>query len=209
MNSYGRSARGAPLVQRIGVVVPALAYLMVAVTFISTVVEHRSWLAGGTATNTLRNRRMVHPKCSEKVDRTHPLVICEEDLVKAGSYKTQMMEVLHRWFEGIGDRALQKLPLVLASISDSSILHQLRPHRLLSPRQVAEDPFCGDDIDRWSPRSEVPLLQQDSLSFHVCKIPALTTWLNQCDALTKQLAFPRKPYETRYLAQSVGGRSGR
>jgi len=44
-----KGARDAPMVQRIGVVVFALAYLMVAVTFISTAVEQRSWLAGGTA----------------------------------------------------------------------------------------------------------------------------------------------------------------
>jgi hypothetical protein len=44
-----KGARGAPMVQRIGVVVFALAYLIVAVTFISTAVEQRSWLAGGSA----------------------------------------------------------------------------------------------------------------------------------------------------------------
>ena len=44
-----KGARNAPLVQRIGVVILALAYLMVATVFLSMAVEQRSWLAGGSA----------------------------------------------------------------------------------------------------------------------------------------------------------------
>jgi hypothetical protein len=41
-----KGARDAPLVQRIGVVILALAYLMVAVVFTSMAVEQGSWVTG-------------------------------------------------------------------------------------------------------------------------------------------------------------------
>jgi hypothetical protein len=41
-----KGARDAPLVQRIGVLILALAYLVVAVVFISMAVEQGSWFAG-------------------------------------------------------------------------------------------------------------------------------------------------------------------
>ena len=44
-----KGARDAPLVQRIGVVILALAYIMVAMTFISLAIEQRSWLASASA----------------------------------------------------------------------------------------------------------------------------------------------------------------
>ena len=44
-----KGARDAPMVQRIGVVILALAYVMVAAVFISMAVEQGSWLAGGSA----------------------------------------------------------------------------------------------------------------------------------------------------------------
>ncbi|MGC1297377.1 MAG: hypothetical protein WA869_20290 [Alloacidobacterium sp.] len=45
-----KGARHAPMVQRIGVVILALAYLLVAVVFISIAVEQGSWFAGAFAT---------------------------------------------------------------------------------------------------------------------------------------------------------------
>jgi len=44
-----RGACDAPMVQRIGVVILALAYLMVALVFISMAVEQGSWFAGAFA----------------------------------------------------------------------------------------------------------------------------------------------------------------
>lgn len=41
-----KGARDAPMVQRIGVVILALAYLLVAVVFVSIAVEQGSWFAG-------------------------------------------------------------------------------------------------------------------------------------------------------------------
>jgi hypothetical protein len=44
-----KGARDAPLVQRIGVVILAFAYLMVALVFISMSFEQRSWVEGAVA----------------------------------------------------------------------------------------------------------------------------------------------------------------
>jgi len=44
-----KGARDAPMVQRIGVVILALTYLLVAVVFISMAVEQGSWFAGAFA----------------------------------------------------------------------------------------------------------------------------------------------------------------
>jgi hypothetical protein len=44
-----KGARNAPLVQRIGAVILALAYLMVALLFISMAVEQRKWFMGAFA----------------------------------------------------------------------------------------------------------------------------------------------------------------
>jgi hypothetical protein len=44
-----KGASDAPMVQRIGAVILALAYLMVAVVFVSMAVEHGSWFGGALA----------------------------------------------------------------------------------------------------------------------------------------------------------------
>ncbi|CAN5554143.1 hypothetical protein BH10ACI4_BH10ACI4_33790 [soil metagenome] len=44
-----KGARNAPIVQRVGAIILALAYLIVGFVFVSTAVEDRSWMAGASA----------------------------------------------------------------------------------------------------------------------------------------------------------------
>jgi hypothetical protein len=45
---FWKGTRGAPLIQRIGIMLFALAYLMLAVMFLSMAIEQGSWLAAGS-----------------------------------------------------------------------------------------------------------------------------------------------------------------
>jgi hypothetical protein len=68
-----KGAREAPLVQRIGAVVLALAYVMVGLAFVSMSLEQGKWFIGAFAAILFHRGWLVHPQRASEVRASAPL----------------------------------------------------------------------------------------------------------------------------------------